>query len=81
MELSLRNRISCVKDPRKPAHADRIIKVDDDMLTGEVLLDETLRFLKSDSNSVANWIDLLSGKQLAGLMQAKLGISTRSDSS
>lgn len=62
IELSFRNRISCIKDPRKPAFADRTVKVDDDTLTGEVLLDETLRYLKSDADSVANWIDLLSGK-------------------
>ena len=64
IELSCRNRISCIKDPRKPAFADRKVKVDDDSLTGEVLLDETLRYLKTDSDSIANWIDLLSGKIL-----------------
>ena len=63
IELSFRNRISCIKDPRKPAFADRTVKVDDDALTGEVLLDETLRYLKTDADSVANWIDLLSGKE------------------
>ncbi|KAJ3305704.1 hypothetical protein HDV03_001112 [Kappamyces sp. JEL0829] len=62
VELSFRNRISCIKDPRKPALAERNIKVDDDALTGEVLLDETLRYLKTDTDSVANWIDLLSGE-------------------
>lgn len=65
IELSFRNRISCTKDPRKPAFADRTVKVDDDALTGEVLLDETLRYLKTDADSVANWIDLLSGKEEA----------------
>jgi Golgi phosphoprotein 3 len=43
--------------------ADRIIEVVDDTLTGEVLLDETLKMMKSSEKmSVNSWIDLLSGK-------------------
>ena len=61
IELSFRNRISAVKDPRKQSYSERIIEVKDDTMTGEVLLDETLRFMKTDSNSIAVWIDLLSG--------------------
>jgi Golgi phosphoprotein 3 len=61
IELSLRNRISTIKDPRQFSIADRIVQVLDETGTGEVLLDETLRFLKADNDSVANWIDLLSG--------------------
>jgi Golgi phosphoprotein 3 len=61
VELSLRNRISTIKDPRNFSIADRIIQVTDESSTGEVLLDETLRFLKADNDSIANWIDLLSG--------------------
>ena len=42
--------------------ADRIIEVVDDTLTGEVLLDETLKMMKSSEKmSVNSWIDLLSG--------------------
>lgn len=62
MELSFRDRIECIKDPRKSIYADRDVKVKNDELTGEVLLDETMRYLKQDSDSVANWIDLLSGE-------------------
>jgi golgi phosphoprotein 3 len=61
IELSLRNRIATVKDPRQFSISDRIVQVTDESTTGEVLLDETLRFLKSDNDSVTNWIDLLSG--------------------
>jgi Golgi phosphoprotein 3 len=42
--------------------ADRIIEVVDDTLTGEVLLDEALKMMKtSDKMSVSEWIDLMSG--------------------
>jgi Golgi phosphoprotein 3 len=42
--------------------ADRVIEVIDDTLTGEVLLDETLKMMKSSEKmSVNSWIDLLSG--------------------
>lgn len=32
IELSLRDRIECIKDPRKPAFADREVKVKVDFL-------------------------------------------------
>ena len=42
--------------------ADRVIEVIDDTLTGEVLLDESLKMMKSSEKmSVSSWIDLLSG--------------------
>jgi len=42
--------------------ADRLIEVVDDRLTGEVLLDEALKMMKSsDKMSVGQWIDLMSG--------------------
>lgn len=42
---------------------DRVIEVIDDTLTGEVLLDEALKLMKSsEMMSVASWIDLMSGK-------------------
>ena len=45
--------------------ADRIIEVVDDTLTGEVLLDEALKMMKSSEKmSVSSWIDLMSGKTL-----------------
>lgn len=43
--------------------ADRVIEVIDDSLTGEVLLDEALKMMKSSEKmSVSSWIDLMSGK-------------------
>ena len=42
--------------------ADRIIEVIDDRLTGEVLLDEALKMMKSSEKmGVGSWIDLMSG--------------------
>jgi Golgi phosphoprotein 3 len=61
MELSLRNRIRIMKDSRRRPLPDRYIEVIDAASTGEVLLDEALRFIKKERQSVANWIDLLSG--------------------
>jgi Golgi phosphoprotein 3 len=65
IELALRGRISMQKDSsrRRFPLADRIIEVIDDTLTGEVLLDETLKMMKSSEKmSVNSWIDLLSGE-------------------
>ena len=43
--------------------ADRVIEVVDDTLTGEVLLDEALKMMKSSEKmSVSSWIDLMSGE-------------------
>ena len=43
--------------------ADRVVEVIDDTLTGEVLLDEALKMMKSSEKmSVSSWIDLMSGK-------------------
>ena len=53
------------KDPARRRYplADRIVEVIDDTLTGEVLLDEALKMMKtSEKMSVSNWIDLMSGK-------------------
>ena len=42
--------------------ADRLIEVIDDRLTGEALLDEALKMIKSSEKmSVGSWIDLMSG--------------------
>lgn len=44
--------------------ADRTIEVIDESQTGEVLLDEALKMMKSSEKmSVSSWIDLMSGKQ------------------
>ena len=45
--------------------SDRLIEVIDDTLTGEVLLDEALKMMKSSEKmSVSSWIDLMSGMHL-----------------
>ncbi|KAI9106285.1 Golgi phosphoprotein 3-domain-containing protein [Phlyctochytrium arcticum] len=62
MELSLRGRIKTVMEIRKRPYADRLIKVVDERPTGEVLLDEALKLIKLDEQSISSWIDLLSGE-------------------
>lgn len=50
--------------------ADRVIEVIDDTLTGEVLLDEALKMMKtSEKMSVSSWIDLMSGTQMVAEYQ------------
>ena len=61
IELSFRGRISSVKEPRKRPFAERLVEVVDERITGEVLLDEALRYMKTEVDSISNWIDLLSG--------------------
>lgn len=52
--------------------ADRVIEVIDDTLTGEVLLDEALKMMKSSEKmSVSSWIDLMSGKWGLGFIPCK----------
>lgn len=49
---------------RRFSLADRVIEVVDDTLTGEVLLDEALKMMKSSElMSVNEWIDLMSGME------------------
>ncbi|KAL9074803.1 MAG: hypothetical protein Q9157_004235 [Trypethelium eluteriae] len=65
IELAFRGRVSMQKDSsrRRFPLADRIIEVIDDTLTGEVLLDEALKMMKSSEKmSVSSWIDLMSGE-------------------
>ncbi|KAI9349140.1 Golgi phosphoprotein 3-domain-containing protein [Obelidium mucronatum] len=62
MELSFRKRISTVQEVRKRPYSERLLQVIDDRSTGEVLLDEALRMIKTDSQSIASWIDLMSGE-------------------
>lgn len=65
IELAFRGRISMQKDSsrRRFPLAERVIEVIDDTLTGEVLLDEALKMMKSSEKmSVASWIDLMSGE-------------------
>ncbi|KAI8806714.1 Golgi phosphoprotein 3-domain-containing protein [Cladochytrium replicatum] len=62
MELSLRGRIATVKEVRKRLFPDRLVEVVDERLTGEVLLDEALKLMKLEKQSIGNWIDLMSGE-------------------
>ncbi|MCJ1296133.1 Vacuolar protein sorting-associated protein 74 [Xylographa carneopallida] len=65
IELAFRGRVSMQKDSsrRRFPLADRVIEVVDDSLTGEVLLDEALKMMKSSEKmSVSSWIDLMSGE-------------------
>lgn len=53
--------------------ADRVIEVIDDTLTGEVLLDEALKLMKSSEKmSVSSWIDLMSGMSYHNLKGVSL---------
>ncbi|RDB20281.1 Vacuolar protein sorting-associated protein 74 [Hypsizygus marmoreus] len=67
IELALRRRIALVKDPnrRRNPIADRLVEVIDDRQTGETILDEALKMIKSQENDrlgINSWIDLLSGE-------------------
>ena len=65
IELALRRRIAMVRDPsrRRLALADRLIEVIDDRQTGETLLDEALKMMKSSEKyGTGAWVDLMSGK-------------------
>jgi golgi phosphoprotein 3 len=65
IELAFRGRVAMQNDSarRRFPLADRLIEVIDDTLTGEVLLDEALKMMKSSEKmSVSSWIDLMSGK-------------------
>ena len=60
LELTFRRRIRLVKSS-KPFH-ERTVEVGDAHATGEVLLDEALRWIKSEKHSLSTWMDLLSGE-------------------
>lgn len=65
MELAFRGKIAMVNDSmrRNVTLSDRYVEVIDQKLTGEALLDETIKLMKtSEPLSVATWIDYLSGE-------------------
>ncbi|KAI4524781.1 GPP34-domain-containing protein [Schizophyllum commune Loenen D] len=67
IELALRRRIALVKDParKRLPLSERVVEVIDERQTGETILDETLRLMKSQETEklgINNWIDLLSGE-------------------
>jgi golgi phosphoprotein 3 len=61
MELSFRGKIATVRELRKPPYSERVIEVTNDRLTGEAILDEALKLIKTDSQPIGAWIDLMSG--------------------
>lgn len=63
-----------VKDKKRRELNDLRIQVANEATTGEVLLDEALRYIKTETppDSIANWIDLFSGTPL--IMQERPGI-------
>jgi Golgi phosphoprotein 3 len=68
MELALRRRIAMVKDSARRRYPlpDRLIEVIDERQTGETILDEALKMIKSSEKmGVGTWIDLLSGTYLS----------------
>lgn len=75
IELAFRGRIAMTRDAsrRRFPLADRVIEVIDDTLTGEVLLDEALKMMKSSEKmSVSSWIDLMSGKWAVEVIPCKI---------
>ena len=66
IELALRRRIALVRDPnrRRIPVTERLIEVIDDRQTGETILDEALRMMRSQQDiekmSINSWVDLLS---------------------
>ncbi|KAF5096567.1 hypothetical protein D0Z03_001585 [Geotrichum reessii] len=65
MELAFRGKIAMVNDinRRRFPLSERYVEVIDDKITGEALLDETIKIMKmSEPLSVATWIDYLSGE-------------------
>lgn len=62
IELAFRRRIRAFREPIKRPFPERLVEVMDATPTGEVLLDEALRLIKTERNSIAGWLDLLSGE-------------------
>ena len=65
IELALRRRIALVRDPnrRRIPVTERLIEVIDDRQTGETILDEALKMMKSSEKyGTGAWVDLMSGE-------------------
>jgi Golgi phosphoprotein 3 len=67
-----------VKDPNRRRYpvADRLVEVIDDRQTGETILDEALKMMKTQESGrmgINSWIDLLSG-EFAFIVSASFSI-------
>ena len=62
MELAFRGRIRTAEEFPLRHCSERYLEVVSPKMTGDVLLDETLKYIKSERHSIAGWIDLLSGE-------------------
>lgn len=62
IELSFRNRIDSQKDMKRRPIGERLIEVIDKSPTGDVILDEALKLITTDQQTISGWIDLLSGE-------------------
>lgn len=65
LELAFRGRIQMCRDSLRKRYplSDRVVEVVNDKITGEVLLDETLKMMKtSEKMTIGSWVDLMSGE-------------------
>lgn len=65
LELALQGKIAMINVParRQYSLSERKLEVIDDTITGEVLLDETIKLMKeTDPMSASDWMDALSGE-------------------
>ncbi|EMR08396.1 hypothetical protein PNEG_03233 [Pneumocystis murina B123] len=65
LELAFRGRIQMCRDSLRKRHPlpERIVEVVNDKTTGETLLDETLKMMKtSEKMTIGSWVDLMSGE-------------------
>ena len=62
MELSFRGKIELAQDMKRRPLTERFVDVTDKTPTGDILLDEALKLIVTDRQTVSSWIDLLSGE-------------------
>lgn len=65
LELAFRGRIQMCRDVHRKRYplSERVVEVVNDKITGEVLLDETLKMMKtSEKMTINSWVDLMSGE-------------------
>ena len=65
LELALQGKIAVVNVPQRKQYSlsERKLEVTNDTLTGEVLLDETIKLMKeTEPMSASDWMDALSGE-------------------